>query len=73
MFYLKLQSVTFLVKNDLKSIFEQLHNQPMLKNIAFSPIHNGKLIIMFSSLSGMGRFSQEIRAWHCVITSYYMG
>ncbi len=27
----------------------------------FSPIHNGKLIIMFSYLSGTGRFSQEIR------------
>ncbi len=35
----------------------------------FSPIHNGYLIIMFSNLSGTGRFSREIRAWHCVITS----
>ncbi len=35
----------------------------------FSPIHNCKLIIMFSNLSGTGRFSREIRAWHCIITS----
>ncbi len=26
----------------------------------FSPIHNGYLIIMFSNLSGAGRFSLEI-------------
>ncbi len=32
--YLKLQSITFLVKNDLKSIFEQVHNQPVFKTIA---------------------------------------
>ncbi len=33
--FLKLQSVTFFgVKNDPKSIFEQVHNQPVLKTIA---------------------------------------
>ncbi len=32
------------------------------------PIHNGQLIIMFSNLSGTGRFSWEIRACVCVIT-----
>ncbi len=31
---LKLQSVAFLVKNDLKSIFEQVHNQPVFKTMA---------------------------------------
>ncbi len=31
---LKLQSVTFWVKNDPKSIFEQVHNQPVFKTIA---------------------------------------
>ncbi len=31
---LMLQSVTFLVKNDPKSIFEQVHNQPVFKTIA---------------------------------------
>ncbi len=34
MFSLKLQSVTFLVKNDQTSIFEQVHNQPVFKTIA---------------------------------------
>ncbi len=30
---LKLQSITILVKNDPKSIFEQVHNQPVVKII----------------------------------------
>ncbi len=32
--YLKLQSITFLVKNDPKSKFEQEHNQPVFNTIA---------------------------------------
>ncbi len=35
----------------------------------FSPIHNSKLIIMFSNLNGTGRNLREIRARCCVITS----
>ncbi len=78
---LKLQSVTFLVKNkaicnqkhikkDPKSIFEKVHNSQCSKLPPyFSPIHNGYLIIMFSNLSDTGRFSREIRACCCVITS----
>ncbi len=31
--YLKLQSVTFLVKKGPKSIFEQVHNQPVFETI----------------------------------------
>ncbi len=34
-----------------------------------SPIHNGYIIIMFSNLSGTGRFLREIRACCRVITS----
>ncbi len=53
----------FFVKTDPKLIFEKLHNQPVFKTLPyFSPIHNGKLIIMFYNLSGTGRFSQEIQA-----------
>ncbi len=59
----------FLVKNDPKSIFEYITSQCSKLLPYFSLIHNGKIIIMFSNLSGMGRFSREIQTWHCVITS----
>ncbi len=56
-FLFQTQNVFFFVKNDQKSIFEQVHNQHCSKlSPYFSPIQNGFLIIMFSNLSGTGRF-----------------
>ncbi len=37
-----------------------------------SLIHNGKLVIMLSNLSGTGRFSQEIHACLCSSLHHYV-
>ncbi len=70
-YFLKLQSVTFfglkMIQNQYLSKY--ITSQCSKLSPYFSPIHNGYLIIMFSNLSGTGRFSREIRAWHCIITS----
>ncbi len=36
------------------------------------PIQNGKLVIMFSNLSGTGRFSWEIQACSCSSLRHYI-
>ncbi len=68
---LKLQSVTFFGLKIIQNQYlrKYITSQCSKLSLYFSPIHNSKLILMFSNLSGTGRFSREIRAWHCVIAS----
>lgn len=54
------------VKNDPKSIIEQVHYQPLSKSPYLSLIYKGKLVIMFSVLSGLGRSS----LCHCITAVY---
>ncbi len=61
---LKLQSVTFFWLKMIQNQFlgKYITNQSSKLSPYLSTIHNGKLIIMFSHLSGTGRFSWEIQA-----------
>ncbi len=68
---LKLQSCTFIWLKMIQNQYLRKYTTSRCSKLSpyLSPIHNGYLIIMLSNLSATCRFSQEIRAWHCVITS----